>query len=234
MLLVAAVCVRLGLWQLDRREQRREINEAQRAALALPPLELTGDTLAAVARDPSAYRYRRASVRGVPLPEAEVVVRGRSRGGRPGVHLATPLRVERSGAAVLVNRGWAPAPDAATLDPRPLAEPGLREIQGIILPLPPPGSPARPLETDVAGVRILSVQRLTLREIQPRLPVPLLPFLLQQLPSAGDPELPARLPLPDLDDPGPHLSYALQWFGFATIAVVGFAVLVRRHARAAR
>jgi cytochrome oxidase assembly protein ShyY1 len=34
-------------------------------------------------------------------------------------------------------------------------------------------------------------------------------------------------PLPALDD-GPHLTYALQWFSFAVIAVVGGALLSRR------
>jgi cytochrome oxidase assembly protein ShyY1 len=28
---------------------------------------------------------------------------------------------------------------------------------------------------------------------------------------------------------GPHLSYAVQWFIFATIAVIGYGVLVRRE-----
>ena len=37
-------------------------------------------------------------------------------------------------------------------------------------------------------------------------------------------------PPPELTD-GPHLDYALQWFAFATIAVVGYAVLLRREVR---
>jgi surfeit locus 1 family protein len=32
---------------------------------------------------------------------------------------------------------------------------------------------------------------------------------------------------PDLSD-GPHLSYAIQWFSFATIALVGYPIYVRR------
>ena len=35
-------------------------------------------------------------------------------------------------------------------------------------------------------------------------------------------------PIPELDD-GPHLSYAFQWFAFATIATVGYVILVRRE-----
>jgi cytochrome oxidase assembly protein ShyY1 len=37
-------------------------------------------------------------------------------------------------------------------------------------------------------------------------------------------------PLPPLDlSEGPHLSYAIQWFGFSTVALVGWAVLLRRR-----
>ena len=37
---VVAVCVRLGLWQLDRLEGRREVNDRYAAGLAMPPRPL--------------------------------------------------------------------------------------------------------------------------------------------------------------------------------------------------
>src|SRR5439155_18913889 len=57
--LVAAVCVRLGIWQLDRLHQRRARNAAWAARLALPPLTVTGSTPADSARE------RRVQARGV-------------------------------------------------------------------------------------------------------------------------------------------------------------------------
>jgi cytochrome oxidase assembly protein ShyY1 len=50
----------------------------------------------------------------------------------------------------------------------------------------------------------------------------------QQPDLAGDALTP--VPLPPLDD-GPHLSYAIQWFIFSTIALVGYPLILRRHAR---
>ena len=41
------------------------------------------------------------------------------------------------------------------------------------------------------------------------------------------------VPLPDLDE-GPHLSYAFQWFIFAAIGAVGYVMILRRNALAAR
>jgi cytochrome oxidase assembly protein ShyY1 len=44
--------------------------------------------------------------------------------------------------------------------------------------------------------------------------------------SAAD-TTPARLAPPALDD-GPHLSYAIQWFSFAVIAIVGAGIVAYR------
>ena len=54
-----------------------------------------------------------------------------------------------------------------------------------------------------------------------------LPFVIQL--EGRDPEggLPRRWPPPVFDN-GPHLSYAIQWFSFALIALVGTAVMIRK------
>jgi surfeit locus 1 family protein len=51
-----------------------------------------------------------------------------------------------------------------------------------------------------------------------------------QSPDSSLPARPIRLAPPALDD-GPHLSYAVQWFSFATIAVVGGILLTVRGTR---
>jgi surfeit locus 1 family protein len=53
------------------------------------------------------------------------------------------------------------------------------------------------------------------------------PFILQQTGIAAPRGLPRRWPPPALDD-GPHLSYAIQWFSFAVIIVVGTGALLRK------
>jgi cytochrome oxidase assembly protein ShyY1 len=39
--------------------------------------------------------------------------------------------------------------------------------------------------------------------------------------------IPARVPIPEVTDEGPHLGYAFQWFIFATIAFVGAGIALR-------
>lgn len=225
-LVVAAVCIRLGFWQLDRLDQRRARNIQIEEALAAPVIPLDSEGLGSFEQDPLAFVNRRVRLRGRYDPEHEIVLRGRARGGRPGVHVVTPLRISGSDAAVLVNRGWAPSPDAATVTLAPLAEPGPREVKGLVHRFPAPGADAIPLSTEAVGT--LSLQRLDLALLRAHLPYPILPVYIQQLPGSPRAEPPLRMPIPEPDE-GPHLGYAIQWFSFATIAVIGFFLVVIRR-----
>ena len=194
---VAAVCVRLGIWQLDRLGQRRARNAALAARLALPPLEIRGGEV-----NVDSARQRRVVAHGVYDFAAEQTWPGRSFEGTPGVALITPLRLS-DGSAVLVDRGWVPSADAFHVDHALYREPDTATVSGIAL-VPPRG------RGDVSVVGFLPVV------VQLESPDP--------PPARG---LPRRWPAPALDN-GPHLSYAIQWFSFALIALVGTAVLIRK------
>ncbi|CAN5361573.1 SURF1 family protein [soil metagenome] len=231
---VAVVCIRLGFWQLDRLEQRRARNAQAEQALVLPALDLDARLLQEIERDPLAYLNRRVRVEGVYDPAGELVLRGRSRGGSPGVHLVTPLRIAGSEAAVLVNRGWVASPDAATLDPSPFSEPGIQQVEGLLQIVPAPTEGETPLMVRTSGGSVLTVRRLDLASLRARAAYPLLPVYVQQLPDPALRQPPFRLPLPTLDE-GSHLGYAVQWFGFAAIFVLGFLiVLLHQRMRSAR
>jgi len=65
------------------------------------------------------------------------------------------------------------------------------------------------------------IARMSLDVIRRALPYPVAPVYVVVLgDSAVAADRVARLSVPPLDD-GPHMGYALQWFAFATIAVVG-------------
>ena len=225
---VAAVCIRLGIWQLDRLEERRARNAEVEAALAAPPLLLDSATALAVAAEPSTYRYRRAAATGVWDERSSFLLRGRSHQGRPGVHLVTVLRLQPGGVALLVDRGWLPAADATTADPRPYREPGRVEVQGAIHPAPAGGEAGRVVEVEFDGVAFPTYQRLDPAVPQREYDLPVLPFYLERAASPGAAEPPIGASAPVLDE-GPHLGYAVQWFAFAAIAVIGFGVVVARR-----
>jgi surfeit locus 1 family protein len=222
LMLLAAVCVRLGFWQLERLGERRAVNQAALAARAKPALDL-GVSAARTGEDLS---DRWVEARGVYDREHEIVLRGEAFQGAPGVLLVTPLRLAGSDTAVLVLRGFVPAPDAVRANTDSLVEPGPVRVRGLATPIQSGGG--QPLEH--AGRTTWA--RLDLDALRARLPYPLLPVAVRQTPDSSLPRLPRRLPPPELND-GPHLNYAIQWFLFAGMAVA-FAVLVVGRTRSAR
>jgi surfeit locus 1 family protein len=223
-LLVAATCVRLGLWQLDRLAQRRVYNAALQARLTQEPVVLAG-----LAEDTAGLAYRRARAEGTFDHDRTVVLPGRSYMGAPGVHVLTPLRVGASGGAVLVNRGWVPAPDAATIDYEAIRTASDTVVEGILLPFPGRSASrgaGAPADADSAFRRVwFALDEELLRR---QFPYPLAAVQLQLLAREGGGGIgPRALPPPPLDE-GPHRGYAIQWFSFAAIAIVGWIALLHR------
>jgi len=144
-------------------------------------------------------RQRRVMATGTYEFAAERTWPGRSYEGTPGVALITPLRLG-DGSAVLVDRGWVPSPDAFHVDHNAYREPDSASVWGIARTLPRGRA-----DVDSTGY---------------------LPFVIEIVEPVAR-GLPRRWPLPAFDN-GPHLSYAIQWFSFAIIALVGTAVLIRK------
>jgi surfeit locus 1 family protein len=227
-LLVALVCIRFGFWQLDRLEWRRAQNAALLGAMEEPVLTLDAVTAAQLSREPEAFLYRRVRVEGRFPPAGDVILRGRSHLGQPGVHLLTPLEIEDAPLAVLVNRGWLPAADAVTVDPRPFGASGVQQIEGLVQLYPAADGAGQALERKVDGFLVFSLGRLEFQALQARTAQPLARFYIQQLPDPSGAAQPLRLPMPEVGD-GPHLGYAVQWFSFAAIFLIGFLVVVVRN-----
>jgi surfeit locus 1 family protein len=220
LLAVVLACVRLGFWQLARRAERLALNERVAARMRQPPL-----ADAAVAADTARSLYRLAVLEGEYDVARSIVLPGRSFNGVPGVHLLTPLR--RGGRAVLVNRGWVPAADGATIatDSFPVTE---RAARGLVLPFPGHAESLAPARDAVADSGFRKVWfTIDAAALRAQFPYELLPFTLQLLPAPDAPRYPHRLDPPPLDQ-GPHLSYAIQWFSFALIGIIGWLALLRR------
>ena len=208
---LALLFVRLGVWQLDRLAERRARNAVTAARLA------QGELPFEQVRREAEPTFRRVVLGGTPDTANEFMVAGRSRNGSPGVHIMTPVRVPGSDTAVLVNRGWVYAADAATAE---LA--GWRERRVVFHGYTNQFSPS--LVAPVIKGR--SLRPLGVQGVQRLVPYPVRDQYLVSQDSQTD-QTPARLPLPALDD-GPHLMYAIQWYAFAAIALIGSAVVARR------
>jgi surfeit locus 1 family protein len=208
---LAALFVRLGFWQLDRLGERRSRNADLTARLAQPIVAFEE------LRDTSSFR--RAMVSGEADYANDIVYTGRSRNGSPGVYVLTPVRRVSNDTAVLVIRGWVYAPDAASIDLSAWRE-RRAFFSGYVSALPPALASESRRENG-RKMRVLST-----RAVRDLLPYPVAALYLVSQDSTAD-GTPVRLTMPALDN-GPHLSYAIQWFAFAAIALIGAAIILRK------
>lgn len=226
-LAAAVTCVALGLWQLRRLDEKRTLNAALRAALAAPPLECAAPLPAL-----STVRDRSVRVRGRFDETHQFLLPGRERAGVPGVHVVTPLRVAGSDVAVLVDRGWLATDDPLAARPQDHPEPGERVVTGLARALARGAGGPPMLRAGGDSVACWATRALDLDTLAARVPYALAPYVVEELPGPGVPAVPARA-LPRPHDEGKHLGYALQWFAFAVIAVVGPLTLAFARRRAA-
>jgi surfeit locus 1 family protein len=224
--LAVVTFVNLGLWQLRRLDDRRTANVLIEAGMTAEPSELSA--LLREESDPAALAFRRVRASGVYLVDEEVILQVRSLNGQSGHEVLTPLLLD-DGTVVIVDRGWvtidvAGPPVVGSEPPSPEVTVGgvLRESQ----------EKGRFGPSDAASGRLERISRVDLNRLQQQFDQPLLPVYLRletQAPAQSG-RYPIALPPAGVSE-GPHLSYAMQWFIFATIVAIGFPVLVRRTGR---
>ncbi len=224
-LLACALFVRLGLWQW----QRWVLSDADwtrfaHGADAVQPLGAR--TLADVAL------YQRVSVTGQLDGQHQFLLDNRSYRGRPGYEVLTPL-TRSGGGVLLVDRGWVPFTGArAVLPDVGLGAEASVTLSGRVAALPSAGlaSGRAPPDPRDPWPKVTSFPRAG--ELAGVLGVPLPERIL--LLDPGAPEGYVRDWQPPGLAPLRHLSYAIQWWCFAALAVVVWAVMSVRRARSAR
>lgn len=217
-LLIVAL-VSLGFWQLRRHDQRADRNALVEARAELPAVDV--DTALGTVADPEDLRYRPITASGNFVRDANLLIDNRSADGLPGAWVMTPLRLD-DGSLLAVSRGFL-AFSGGELVPPPPPE-GTVEVRGTALPWEN-GCGVRTDDGQVVGAAC--VDRSAMEQV---VGGAVLPVALQQVASSATEDELGSVPLPELDA-GPHRSYAVQWFIFATIGAVGYPLILRRVAR---
>jgi len=213
----AIFSIGMAIWQLHRLSARQRQNVLLAARRFAPEVELDG-----VPADTGAAHFRRVHIKGSYDHANEIVLTLRERNGSPGVNIITPLLRNGKDTAVLVNRGWVYSPDAVTVDLNPWREADVVDGHGFVETFPTKGSfpapnPSRPRE----------FRRLDRARLQKVLPYPIANYYVVLTDSSASASTPPRVePLP-LDE-GPHRMYAIQWFSFAAISIIGLVIFLRR------
>jgi surfeit locus 1 family protein len=222
----SAICIRLGIWQLDRLAQRRAFNTQYLEASVSSPIILD----AAPRDDLMKMEYRTINATGTYDPANQVVLRNQYHDNQPGYFLLTPL-VFSDGTGILVERGWVPAEgNASPTDWRKYDQPGEVTVSGMIrLGQTQPEVGGVPDPELAAGQTRLDFWNLVnVARISRQIPYKLLPVFIQPQPdpSLAQPPFPYQ---PEIEiSEGPHMGYALQWFTFAALLFAGYPFFLRK------
>jgi surfeit locus 1 family protein len=240
LLVVAAMVVmaRLGVWQLERREQRIARNADLVAKLEAAPISLNQAALAAswpLPDDRTAVRNLPAEAAGEYDFDHQLLLIQQNYREMPGAHLVVPLVLAGTDQAVLIDRGWIPFDEVQSGRWQQYDDlRGSVTVSGRVQPSqilfgraaeqvsanPPPPQPKA------------EWYRIDIEAIQRQMSYQLLPVYLLESPGPqGNMALPYRIePETDLSE-GPHLGYALQWFAFAVVAGVVYIGALRSRLR---
>ena len=228
MLVLMAVFVTLGIWQVERLGEKERLiaNVASRMTLApeqLPPVAEWS------AFDADAWNYRPVTASGTFQPERTVLVftsladqRGKYSG--PGYWVMTPLELA-AGGTVFVNRGFVPQESAEAFAAGGAVEPGLVSLEGVarateeVSSFTPAPDTAKRIEWVRNTTRLAALAGPVAQPVAP---------IYIDLPALGEGALPQGGETV-VSFPNNHVGYAITWFGFATLVPFLLFFWVRRQ-----
>jgi len=203
----------LAPWQLGKNTRTERENRQIEASLTADPVPVTSFLPQQDSSAPAA-QWRRVTATGRYLPDAEVLARLRVIGGAPAYEVLTAFAVD-DGPTVLVNRGYVKPEQGNAVPPVPPAPAGTVTVSARL----------RDSETAPTGDKqpfteggFQQVYAIDTGQIAALTKTPLTGSYLQLVEDQpGALDVP---PLPKLD-PGPFLSYGIQWIAFGIVAPLG-------------
>lgn len=210
---LAVLTFSLGNWQMERATYKRGL-QARIDAGERAPILWVGASPVTKAQ----VLYRRVRVQGVFDLRYQILLDNRIHNGVAGYHVLTPLIIDRSQRAVLVNRGWIPVGKNRNALPLILTTLARVKITGLATE-----PDTRYFELGTAAPQGRVWQNLNFKSYAAWSGLDLQPFVLQQSDASND-GLIRAWPRPDTGV-ATHLSYAMQWYGLAATLIVLWLVL---------
>ncbi|TDN93057.1 SURF1 family protein [Microbacterium sp. BK668] len=220
----AIACAFLSNWQFARNAQRSEQLALVAANYDADPVPLADVIPAGGALQPG-DEWTPVTLTGTYLTDEELLVRNRAHGGSAAYEVLVPFRTD-DGRVVLVDRGWVP--------------PGEQQNEPDVVPAAPQGEttvvvrlrPGEPLPASGRTAPAGQLPTIHLPTVAGLLGAATADALEQSAYGVMASEDPAPATRPQAidapsDDPGPHLSYAVQWILFAIMGFIFIGYVIR-------
>lgn len=102
-LLILPVLLRLGFWQLERADEKRDLIESFKQQNESGPLLIKDSIILG-----EKLNYRNSQVEGTYNSTKLIFIDNKIHQGQSGVYVLTPFKLKDSDYSILVNRGWVP------------------------------------------------------------------------------------------------------------------------------
>jgi cytochrome oxidase assembly protein ShyY1 len=224
----AIACAFLSNWQFARNAERSEqlalvAENYDAEPVPLATLIAPGEALA------PGDEWRPVVLAGEYVAADQVLVRNRPHGGTAAFEVLVPFRLD-DGRVLLVDRGWVPpGEDQPVPDEVPAPPDGEATVVVRLRPaeqLPSSGRSAP--EGQVPSINPELVGTMISSDLTGELETSAYGVMVSEEPAPAS--RPAALAAPS-EDPGPHLSYAIQWILFAIMGFVFIGYVIRTERR---
>ncbi len=211
-LLAIAVCIKLGLWQVSRAQEKQAL------------LDINQPTLTSLTQITAASLHRQVSLYGYFDNEAPILLDNQTYNKQFGYHLYLPFHSDKH--IILVNLGWLPgSASRSSLPDIPLLT-GHYQLDGTLSAQQ--GSPLL-LGENIAPTTQgpLVIQRTDIPQLRTTLNMPLNSLLLQLNPDThiGFVKTWTITVMP----PAKHTAYAVQWFALAFALSISSGYWLKRY-----
>lgn len=203
------VLLSLGFWQLDRAEEKRQLQAL------FDQRQQSGPVPIASLADSGDLRYQPVSLRGEFLNDKTLLLDNRIHQGRFGYEVVVPFRLRDAERIVLVNRGWVPGDSSRRSLPAPVPVTGPQLLTGTVYV--PQGKLMVLAETrDTGWPRV--VQSVDVDSLRDAFEQPLFAYTVRL--DAGSPgALETYWQVVNVQ-PAKHTGYAVQWFAMSATLVL--------------
>nr|WP_308810941.1 SURF1 family protein [Microbacterium sp. HMWF026] len=224
-ILFAVACGFLSHWQFSRNAERSEQLQLVADNYDAAPVAL-GDLLAPGAELSPQDEWRPVRLQGSYLADEQLLVRNRAHGGSAAYEQLVPFRLD-DGRVFLVDRGWLP-PGNQQAAPDDIPAPPSGDVVVEVRLRPGEAAPSSGRSAEAGQVPTINLG-LVAEQTGPIEPGAY-GLIMSETPA------PASAPFtvdPPSDDPGPYLSYAVQWILFAVMGFgfIGYVIVNERKLR---
>lgn len=220
-LITMAGLIRLGVWQLDRAQEKIDLQTAFETSGESEATPITRIPIAGPRFDILQHQNRHVMLEGEFLNTQNIFLIYQTYESQIGYEVITPFLLKDNQQIVLVSRGWSGIPEVPELSRELSPLTGPRQIEGqLFIPTEKQAALSNVSQnTDWPLLR----RYVNITELAPLFDKPLFPYVVR-LAADQDGVLVRHWPEVEIET-GRHFSYALQWFAMA-IAVLTVALIL--------